>query len=86
MNNSYKKRERKTSEGSSLKNLKTLFVKQISAAIICTIVVFGMKLSPIVKFKEYAYALGNAARYETKTDIFKDLWEDIKNLVPRADK
>ena len=56
------------------------FLKQVSAVLVCTALVFGMKLLPVTKLNGYSSALGRAVRHETDMNMFTDLYENLKDV------
>ena len=61
------RRERESAALSSSRSGKLfrLILKQISAAVLCTLVVLGMHSAPVSRIRDWSAALGRALRYET---------------------
>ncbi len=57
------------------------FLKQLSAVLVCTALVFGMRVLPVTKLNEYSSALGRAVRHETNMEMFADFYENIKDVL-----
>lgn len=55
-------------------------LKQFLAALVCGLLVWGMKQGPVPLFQRYTAALGHALRYETD---FSFLQEAGNNLIQR---
>ena len=73
--------DRRKKKNNPAKNIGKHFLKQLSAALVCTAMVWGMKSLPVTKLNEYSSALGRAVRHETDMEMFADLYESIKDVL-----
>lgn len=64
-----------------VRNVGKLFLKQLSAALVCMALVWGMKTLPVTRLNEYSSALGRAIRHETDIKMFAELYENIKDVL-----
>lgn len=87
------RRERESAALSSSRfgKLFRLILKQISAAVLCTLVVLGMHSAPVSRIRDWSAALGRALRYESDLTVLQkngaELFQWFKDITfsPKAE-